>query len=138
MNAETTFNRHAPACCPMCGAPARPKMMVAHIQATVAAYYGIKVQYMWSEQRGRDIAWPRQVAMYLSREMTPMSLPSIGKRFGGRDHTTVMYGISAVERRMGLDCELEEDIGILRERLTAEQEAESDPIAGTADALALA
>jgi chromosomal replication initiator protein len=102
-------------------------MMIAHIQATVAAYYRIKVQYMWSDQRGRDVAWPRQVAMYLSRELTPLSLPAIGKRFGGRDHTTVLYAIRIIDQRMKDDGELEEDINILRERLCAEREAADDP-----------
>jgi chromosomal replication initiator protein len=105
----------------MCGAPARPKMLVAHIQAVVASFYGIKVDYMWSAQRSKDIAHPRQVAMFLSRELTPMSLPQIGRRFGKRDHTTVMYAIRITEQRAMFDRELLEDIRILRERLTADQ-----------------
>jgi chromosomal replication initiator protein len=96
-------------------------MLVAHIQAVVASYYRIGHNYMWSAQRGRDVAWPRQVAMYLSRELTPLSLPSIGKRFH-RDHTTVMYAIKAVEQRMRDDLELADDIAVLRERLSADQD----------------
>jgi hypothetical protein len=128
MNAHISFENHAPMACPMCGAPARPRMLVAHIQAVVAAFYKINVNYMWSAQRGRDVAWPRQVAMYLSRELTPLSLPALGKRFGRRDHTTIMYGISAVQRRMLDDCELEEDIKILRERLATDQEVDPDGV----------
>ena len=118
----------------MCGAPARPKMMVAHIQATVAAYYRIKVQYMWSAQRSRDVARPRQLAMYLCRDLTPLSLPSIGKRFGDRDHTTVLHAIRTIDRLSAADLELAEDVAILRERLIGEREAEPDPIACTQDA----
>lgn len=103
----------------MCGAPAKPRMLVSHIQAVVATFYGIHVNSMWSSRRGRDIARPRQVAMYLARELTPMSLPDIGRRFGKRDHTTVMYGIGAVKDRMLIDRELEGDLKILRERLVA-------------------
>jgi chromosomal replication initiator protein len=115
----------------MCGAPARPKMMVAHIQATVAAYYRIKVQYMWSAQRTRDVARPRQLAMYLCRELTPMSLPSIGKRFGDRDHTTVLHAVRKIDQLCEVDFEIAEDVTILRERLMGEIESEPNPIEAT-------
>jgi hypothetical protein len=122
MNAHISFIHHRLETCPMCGAPARPKMLVAHIQSVVASYYRIKVNYMWSAQRSRDVAWPRQVAMFLSRELTPLSLPAIGRRFGKRDHTTVMYAVDKVQRRMADDHELYLDIQVLRERLTADSD----------------
>jgi chromosomal replication initiator protein len=106
----------------MCGAPARPKMLVAHIQSVVASYYRIRVNYMWSAQRSRDVARPRQIAMFLSRELTPQSLPEIGRRFGRRDHTTVMYAIARVEQLIEEDHEIALDVAVLRERLTADAE----------------
>lgn len=98
-------------------------MLVAHIQAVVAAFYRINVNYMWSAQRSRDVARPRQVAMFLARELTPMSLPQIGSRFGKRDHTTIMHGVAVVKERMLWDYNLAEDVTVLRERLSADQDA---------------
>lgn len=109
---------YTPDLCPHCGAPASPRLLVAHIQATVAAYYRIGVHYMKSAQRGKDIARPRQVAMFLAAELTPKSLPDIGRCFC-RDHTTIMHAIKAVNRRMTTDSELAMDVGYLRARLTA-------------------
>jgi chromosomal replication initiator protein len=120
MNAPVEFSRYAPACCPMCGSPAKPRMLVAHIQAVVSSYYRIRHDYMWSAQRGRDVARPRQIAMYLSRELTPLSLPAIAKRFH-RDHTTVMYACKHIEDLMEKDFEIADDVMVLRERLIADQ-----------------
>jgi hypothetical protein len=106
----------APDLCPHCGAPAAPMLIVAHIQATVAAYYRIDVRYMKSAQRGFDVSHPRQVAMYLAAELTEKSLPSIGRCFN-RDHTTVIYAIRAVRARMAADPELAMDVGYLKGRL---------------------
>jgi hypothetical protein len=107
---------HAPLTCPTCGAPSRPLAMVAHIQATVAGYYRLRATDIVSHRRDREVAWPRQVAMYLSRELTPKSLPAIATRFQ-RDHTTIIHGCRAVERRMADDAELRMDLEVLRERL---------------------
>jgi chromosomal replication initiator protein len=101
----------------MCGAPAHPRLLVAHIQATVAAYYNIPLAEMYSPHRNKEFAHPRQIAMYLSREMTPRSLPEIGRRFGKRDHTTVIHAIRAVKNRIAEDRETELDVEVLRERL---------------------
>lgn len=108
---------HEPARCPLCDAPSRPIAMVAHIQAMVAAYYEIPVREMFSERRHREVAWPRQVAMYLAYETTPKSLPEIGRIFGNRDHTTVIYAIKQIQKRMLIDKEVETDVIALRERL---------------------
>jgi chromosomal replication initiator protein len=62
---------------------------------------------MTSARRGREVARPRQVAMYLSKQLTPKSLPDIGRRFGGRDHTTVIHGIRQVERLRETDCDID-------------------------------
>jgi hypothetical protein len=110
---------HLPKACPHCGAPAKPLgLMIAHIQHTVAAYYGLEPGAMTSAQRGYQIAHPRQIAMYLASTLTPKSLPEIGRRFGGRDHTTVIYAIKAVKSRMESDAEILLDVEVLRERLT--------------------
>lgn len=111
---------HVPKACPHCGAPKSPSpAMIAHIQHTVASYYGIEPRAMISAQRGHEIAHPRQLAMYLASILTPKSLPEIGRRFGNRDHTTVIYAIKAVRRRMLTDAEILLDVEVLRERLAA-------------------
>jgi chromosomal replication initiator protein len=107
----------APAQCPLCGAPEGPRLLVAHIQHMVAAYYGIPAIAMVSAQRGRRWVWPRQMAMFLAREMTPQSLPDIGRRFGFRDHTTVMHAAKAVSARIEDNAETARDYLILRDRL---------------------
>ena len=107
-----------PPSCPHCGAPSRPNpMMVAHIQHTVAAYYGFHPSLMVSAQRPARIARPRQIAMFLSSRLTPKSLPEIGRRFGGRDHTTVMHAIRAVKERIELDSDVAADVALLMARL---------------------
>lgn len=113
----TREEAHTPACCPMCGAPKQPQMMVAHIQQAVTAYYGLSGEAMTSARRAKELAHPRQVAMYLSSELTGKSLPEIGRRFGGRDHTTVIYAIKAVKRRIETDPEIATDVAALRESL---------------------
>lgn len=110
--------RHLPTCCEACGAPLKPTgKLVSHIQAEVASYYGIPLIEMTSARRSFDVAHPRQVAMYLAAELTPKSLPEIGRRFGGRDHTTVIWAIRAVKARIADDPEVEADVEILREML---------------------
>lgn len=109
----------APRLCPHCGSPSAPRLLVAHIQATVAAYYRIPVRHMTSDRKDWEYSHPRQVAMYLAAELTPKSFPDIGRRFGGRDHTTVIHACKAVQRRMCADAELEQDVIALRTRLAA-------------------
>jgi chromosomal replication initiator protein len=113
----TAGEPHLPAVCPMCGAPADPRMMVAHVQAVVAAYFEMPIAEMYSARRCWAYSHPRQIAMFLSRELTPKSLPDIGRRFGNRDHTTVMHAIRAVRNRMESDREVALDVEVLRERL---------------------
>lgn len=108
-----------PVLCEYCGAPAKPMpTLVAHIQQTVAAYYGLDPSLMVSAQRRQSISHPRQVAMFLASQLTPKSLPEIGRRFGGRDHTTVMHAIRVVTHRIEADAELALDVEVLRERLS--------------------
>jgi len=73
---------------------------------------------MVSARRARAVARPRQVAMYLAKQLTPRSLPEIGRKFGGRDHTTVMHAIRRIEELRALDMTLNEDVEQLRRLLT--------------------
>jgi chromosomal replication initiator protein len=111
--------------CPCCGQPrpesptARRRLMITEIQAQVATYYGIPIGEMTSDRRARAIARPRQVAMYLSKQFTPMSLPSIGQRFGHRDHSTVIHACWQIERLCQIDEDLSKDVGVLTRELEA-------------------
>lgn len=86
---------------------------VAHIQRVVAHYFGIPLREMTSARRSREVARPRQVAMYLARELTPFSLPMIGKLFGNRDHTTVIYAIRTIGELDEEDPRMSADINAL-------------------------
>ena len=71
------------------------------IMKTVSDYYGLSLNDMTGSARKREVTVPRQIAMYLTREMTGMSLPQIGNVFGGRDHTTVLHSCKTIENRLG-------------------------------------
>jgi len=93
------------------------KVTVEEIQRKVAEHYNIRLSDMIGPKRLRVIARPRQVAMYLAKQMTTRSLPEIGRRFGGRDHTTIMHGVRKVEELRTNDPQLAEDIDLLRRLL---------------------
>ena len=93
------------------------KVTVEEIQRKVAEHYNIRLSDMIGPKRLRTIARPRQVAMYLSKQMTTRSLPEIGRRFGGRDHTTIMHGVRKVEELRAQDRQLSEDLDMLRRLL---------------------
>jgi chromosomal replication initiator protein len=80
-----------------------PEISIDRIQEIVGDRFQITLQELTGERRSQSIVYPRQVAMYLCRQLTDASLPKIGKRFGGRDHTTVMYAASKIEKRMKED-----------------------------------
>ena len=84
-------------------APSRP-MTIPLIQKTVAEYFGIRIEEMRAKRRTKGVAFPRQVAMYLARELTDASLPRIGEEFGGRDHTTVMHACERVKEALAQDA----------------------------------
>ncbi|EMD83897.1 chromosomal replication initiator protein [Pacificimonas flava] len=86
------------------------RVTVDRIQREVADFYHIKLADMLSARRARDVARPRQIAMYLAKRLTPRSLPDIGRRFGGRDHTTVMHAVKRIESLRAGDGELSADI----------------------------
>ena len=89
------------------------RISVEDIQKQVASHYNIKVSDMHSARRARQVARPRQVAMYLSKKFTSKSLPEIGRRFGGKDHTTVMHAVKRVDELMAADHEFSQDIEML-------------------------
>ena len=86
------------------------KVTIDEIQRQVADYYNLRLAEMLSERRARNIARPRQVAMYLSKQFTARSLPEIGRKFGGRDHTTVMHAVRKVEDLRRTDSQLNDDL----------------------------
>ena len=86
---------------------------VEEIQKKVAEHYNIKMSDMASSKRTRAIARPRQVAMYLAKDLTNKSLMEIGRKFGGKDHTTVMHALKTIENLKLIDAEINEDLHIL-------------------------
>lgn len=87
------------------------------IQQEVASYFGIKTSDMRSKKRSRDVTFPRQIAMYLARELTEASLPRIGEGFGGRDHTTVMHACDKIRGESEFDSNLAAIVRELRARI---------------------
>lgn len=91
--------------------PSKPKVITAElIQKVVADHYKIKLDDLKAKKRTRAIAFPRQIAMYLTRELTDLSLPKIGHAFGGRDHTTVLHACDKINSDMEQDIELQNTI----------------------------
>ena len=95
------------------------KITVEEIQRRVAEHYNIRLSDMIGPKRLRTYARPRQIAMYLAKQMTSRSLPEIGRRFGGRDHTTVLHGVKRVEELKIQDGQIAEDLEMLRRALEA-------------------
>lgn len=95
----------------------RPVPAVADIKREVALFFRIPVAEMVSQRRSRDVARPRQVAMYLAKQLTPRSLPNIGRLFGNRDHTTVIHAIRQIERLILADSSMADAVRELDARL---------------------
>jgi len=95
------------------------KVSIDEIQRKVAEHYNIRLTDLVGPKRVRTVARPRQVAMYLAKQMTSRSLPEIGRRFGGRDHTTIMHGVRKIEELRSEDRQLAEDVDMLRRLLEA-------------------
>jgi chromosomal replication initiator protein len=93
------------------------RVTIDEIQRKVAEHFNLRVADMYSERRARAVARPRQVAMFLAKNLTQRSLPEIGKKFGGRDHTTVMHAVKKVEELMASDHGFAEDVELLRRTL---------------------
>ena len=95
------------------------KITIEEIQRKVSEHYSIRLSDMIGPKRLRTIARPRQVAMYLAKQLTPRSLPEIGRRFGGRDHTTIIHGVRKIEELMSIDSQLSDDLQLLKRILQA-------------------
>ena len=95
------------------------KITIEEIQRRVSEHYNIRLSDMIGPKRVRSYARPRQVAMYLCKQLTSRSLPEIGRRFGGRDHTTIMHGVRRIEELRVQDGQIAEDIEMLRRTLEA-------------------
>ncbi len=95
------------------------RVTIEEIQKRVAEHYSIRLADMHSPRRARLVARPRQVAMYLAKQLTSRSLPEIGRKFGGRDHTTVMHAVKKIEELRSSDSTFAEDIELLRRMLEA-------------------
>jgi chromosomal replication initiator protein len=93
------------------------QISVENIQKTAADFYNIKVADMYSKKRPANIARPRQIAMYLAKELTQKSLPEIGELFGGRDHTTVLHAVRKISAERGTDAQLNHELHVLEQTL---------------------
>jgi len=94
-----------------------PIISVEDIQKNVAELYDIRLSDLKSPKRPKTIAFPRQVAMYLTRTLTALSLPEIGEQFGGRDHSTVLHAVRSIEAKMKDDYTLRKNVNLLSQKL---------------------
>ncbi len=95
------------------------KVTIDEIIRKVADHYNLRLSDMLSPRRARSVARPRQVAMFLAKMLTAKSLPEIGRRFGGRDHTTVIHAVRKIEELKSVDHQISEDVELLRRMLEA-------------------
>ncbi len=93
------------------------RVTIDEIQRRVCEHYRIRQSEMGSARRARDVARPRQIAMYLAKQLTQRSLPEIGRRFGGRDHTTVIHAVRKIEELRAADAEIDADVRLLMRQL---------------------
>jgi chromosomal replication initiator protein len=87
---------------------------VDKIQNTVANFFNIPMNEMLSQRRSRPLARPRQIAMYLSKQLTTRSLPEIGRRFANRDHTTVIHAVKTIKKISEQDAEMKKNIDLIK------------------------
>jgi chromosomal replication initiator protein len=97
-----------------------PTRSIAEIKAAACQQFGVSPEELVSSGRAARLAWPRQVAMYLARELTEESLPAIGREFGGRDHTTVLHACRRISARMSANVSSRAAVEELRTRLTSQ------------------
>ncbi len=96
----------------------KPKQITAElIQEVVSDFFGIRIEDFKAKKRTRNVAFPRQIAMYLTRELTDLSLPKIGESFGGRDHTTVIHACEKINDELQNDLELQDKIKLIIEKI---------------------
>jgi chromosomal replication initiator protein len=96
----------------------KPRMItIHHIQEIVGRHYNIRLEDFTAKKRTKSVAFPRQIAMYLARELTDNSLPKIGEEFGGRDHTTVLHAHEKISNLMVSDQQLQKSIKEIHDQL---------------------
>ena len=95
------------------------KVTIDEIIRKVSEHYNLRMSDMISARRSRVVSRPRQVAMFLAKTLTSKSLPEIGRRFGGRDHTTVIHAVKRIEDLKYKDLQIAEEVEILRRMLEA-------------------
>ena len=95
------------------------RITIDEIQRKVSSYYNIKLDDLISSRRIRTFARPRQVAMYLSKKLTTRSLPEIGRKFGGRDHTTVIHAVKKIDELKENDSKFDEDVNLISQMITS-------------------
>jgi chromosomal replication initiator protein len=95
------------------------QISVENIQKSVADFYNMKVADMYSKRRPANIARPRQIAMFMAKELTQKSLPEIGELFGGRDHTTVLHAVRKITEERAYDSQLNHEIHVIEQTLKA-------------------
>ena len=95
------------------------KITIDEIQNKVVNYYNIKIDDLISSRRIRTFARPRQIAMYLAKKFTTRSLPEIGRKFGGRDHTTVIHAVKKIDELKEKDNKIDEDINLISQMITS-------------------
>ena len=93
------------------------KITIDDIQRAVSAHYSLRPGDLLSARRARAVARPRQIAMYLAKRMTLRSLPEIGRKFGGRDHSTVIHAVRRIEELRASDTEIDGDVRVLIRQL---------------------
>ncbi|MBX6396226.1 MAG: chromosomal replication initiator protein DnaA [Alicyclobacillaceae bacterium] len=117
VNRDMTVDLAAEALKDILSADRTRAVTIADIQKAVADFFSLKTEDLKAKKRTKSVAFPRQIAMYLSREMTSLSLPRIGMEFGGRDHTTVIHAHEKISKALETDPELRDTIEQLKERL---------------------
>ena len=90
---------------------------IEDIIKTISRHFGISKPDILSQRRHRSVVWPRQIGMYLAKQLTARSLPEIGRRFGNRDHTTVLHAIRKIETALGNNQHLRDEIDDLKKIL---------------------
>jgi chromosomal replication initiator protein len=91
---------------------------IDHIQRKVAEFFGIKLTDLRAQNRTKAIAFPRQIAMYLSRQLTHASLSEVGRAFGGKDHTTVLHGVEKIQQMLQEDPKFKKTIDSITQSIT--------------------
>ncbi|PPJ96656.1 chromosomal replication initiation protein DnaA, partial [Staphylococcus aureus] len=95
------------------------KVTIKDIQLAVGEYYNVRLEDFSAKKRTKSIAFPRQIAMYLARELTDFSLPKIGEEFGGRDHTTVIHAHEKIKNQLETDESLKNELKNIEKDITS-------------------